>query len=104
MACPIVAGVAAQYLEYNTSLTHYDITNVIYRSRIRGVSNLPPPLIQVPSQLDILLLNKTLTSYFAQPLILATQVSRCKMLRYFGRCLCVMPQHPSCSAPPKGVM
>lgn len=67
MACPIVAGIAAQYLEYNSSLTHYDLTDVIYRSRTRGINNLPPPLIQVPSQLDILLLNKTLTNYFAQP-------------------------------------
>lgn len=64
MACPIVAGVVAQYLQYNNSLTTYDVTDTLYRSRTRGdamngVGSRPAPLIQIPSQYDLLLLNTT---------------------------------------------
>jgi len=69
MACPIVAGVVAQYLEYNNSLTTYDITDTIYRSRTRGdvltrSTGRAAPLIQIPTEYDLLLLNDSLVSTF----------------------------------------
>jgi subtilisin family serine protease len=69
MACPIVAGVMAQYFQYNNSLTTYDITDTIYRSRTRGnvvtgSTGRPAPLIQIPTEYDLLLLNTTLVSMF----------------------------------------
>ena len=67
MACPLVAGLVGQYYEYNMTLMPRDVTDVIYRGRTRGLGNLPPPLIQVPSVWDMLLLNKTLINYFGTP-------------------------------------
>lgn len=69
MACPIVAGVIGQYLQYNNSLTTYDITDTIYRSRTRGnvvtaSTGRPAPLIQIPTQYDLLLLNTSLVNMF----------------------------------------
>ncbi len=69
MACPIVAGVVAQYLQYNNSRTTYDVTDTLYRSHTRGnsdngINNRPAPLIQIPSQYDLLLLNTTLVDMF----------------------------------------
>lgn len=49
MACPIVAGLAAGYLEYNPSLKYFDIVDIIYFSRSRGYSaTIDPPIIQIP--------------------------------------------------------
>lgn len=47
----------------------YDITDTLYRSRTRGdtlngVNGRPAPLIQIPSQYDLLLLNTTLVDMF----------------------------------------
>ena len=69
MACPIVAGVMAQFFQYNNSLTTYDITDTIYRSRTRGnvltgSTGRPAPLIQIPTEYDLLLLNTSLVSMF----------------------------------------
>ncbi len=69
MACPIVAGVMAQQFQYNNSLTTYDITDTIYRSRTRGnvptgLTGRPAPLIQIPTEFDLFLLNTTLVSTF----------------------------------------
>ncbi len=69
MACPIVAGVVAQYLQYTISLTTYDITHTLYRSHTRGnsyngINNRPAPLIQIPTEYDLLLLNTTLVDMF----------------------------------------
>lgn len=36
MACPIVSGIIAQYLEYNKTLTTYDVTDTLYGSHTRG--------------------------------------------------------------------
>lgn len=36
MSCPIVSGIVGQYLEYNSSLTTWGITDVLYKSRSRG--------------------------------------------------------------------
>lgn len=49
MACPIVAGLAAGYLEYNPKLHYYDIVDIIYFSRSRGYTAvIDPPVIQLP--------------------------------------------------------
>ena len=69
MACPIVSGVIAQYLQYNSSLTTYDITDTLYRSRTRGnnfdsVYQRPVPMIQIPTQIDLVLLNQTFVSMY----------------------------------------
>lgn len=49
MACPIVAGLAAGYLEFNPSLKYYDIVDIIYFSRSRGyTATIDPPVIQLP--------------------------------------------------------
>ncbi len=53
----------------NNSLTTYDVTDTLYRSRTRsnsddGVNSRPAPLIQIPSQYDLLLLNTTLVDMF----------------------------------------
>lgn len=49
MACPIVAGLAAGYLEFNPKLHYYDIVDIIYFSRSRGYSAaVDPPVIQIP--------------------------------------------------------
>ena len=50
MACPIVSGVVSQYLEYNGSLTTYDVTDTLYRSRTRGnakngINGRPAPML-----------------------------------------------------------
>ena len=46
IACPIVTGVMGPYFQYNNSLTTYDITDTIYRSRTRGnvLTGLPEDL------------------------------------------------------------
>lgn len=55
MACPIVSGVVAQYLEYNTTLTTWAITDILYKSRSRGsVPNRAPPIITVPTSAILL--------------------------------------------------
>ena len=49
MACPIVAGLAAGYLEYNPALRYFDIVDIIYFSRSRGfTATIDPPIIQIP--------------------------------------------------------
>lgn len=49
MACPIVAGLAAGYLEFNPGLLYFDIVDIIYFSRSRGYSaTVDPPIIQLP--------------------------------------------------------
>jgi len=63
------SDVMAQYFQYNNSLTTYDITDTIYRSRTRGnvvtgSTGRPAPLIQIPTEYDLLLLNTTLVSMF----------------------------------------
>ena len=55
MACPIVAGVIGQYLEFNQSLKTWDITDAIYKSRVRGFAQTRlPPIINVPTQRSLL--------------------------------------------------
>ena len=55
MACPIVSGIVAQYLQYNPKLRTYEITDIIYRSRSRGFTALTnPPIIQIPSRRSLL--------------------------------------------------
>lgn len=68
MAFPIVCGVMAQYVEYN-SVTTYDITNTLYRSRTRGNvktgrGDRPAPLVHIPTQYDLLLLTRTLVDMY----------------------------------------
>jgi len=47
MACPIVAGLAAGYLEYDNTLKYYEIVDIIYHSRSRGyTAAIDPPVIQ----------------------------------------------------------
>ncbi len=69
MACPIVAGAVEQYLQYNNSLTTYDVTDTLYRSRTlgnsyNGINNRPAALIQIPTEYDLLLLRTTLVDMF----------------------------------------
>lgn len=55
MACPLVAGIVGQYLEFNNTLTTWDITDTLYKSRTRG--NAPiraPPIITVPTSSSLL--------------------------------------------------
>lgn len=50
VSCPIVSGIVGQYLEYNSSLTTWGITDVLYKSRSRGSQpNRSPPIITVPT-------------------------------------------------------
>lgn len=56
MSCPLVSGIVAQYLEYNKSLTTWDVTDILYKSRSRGSSpGRAPPIITVPTQKSLLL-------------------------------------------------
>lgn len=55
MACAIVAGIVAQYLEYNASLATWDITDILYKSRTRGLAALrQPPIIVIPTHRSLL--------------------------------------------------
>lgn len=45
MACPIVAGLAARYLEFNPNLRYFEIVDIIYFSRSRGfTAAVDPPV------------------------------------------------------------
>lgn len=49
MSCPIVAGVAAQYYEYDHGLKYYQIIDLIFKSRSRGNSPVAdPPIVNIP--------------------------------------------------------
>lgn len=55
MACPIVSGIVAQYLEYNASMTTWDITDTLYKSRTRGLAAIrQAPIIVIPTQRSLL--------------------------------------------------
>lgn len=55
MSCPIVAGIVAQYLEYNHTLSTWGITDTIYKSRSRGTSpNRQIPIITIPTPTSLL--------------------------------------------------
>ena len=55
MSCPLVSGIVSQYLEYNGSLTTWDVTDILYKSRSRGNSpGRAPPIITVPTQASLL--------------------------------------------------
>ena len=55
MACPLVSGVVAQYLEYNNTLTTWGITDTLFKSRSRGSQpNRAPPIITVPTSASLL--------------------------------------------------
>ena len=106
MSCPIVSRIVGQYLEYNSSLTTWGITDVLYKSRSRGSQpNRSPPIITVPTSSLLLLalgLHTTLhtaTLLWCNLCAYNTSMRRfeCKMLRYFGRCVCGTVDSPKAS-------
>lgn len=51
MAAPVVAGLAAGYLENDPTLRYYEVIDIIYHSRSRGFAEnaaTNPPVIQIP--------------------------------------------------------
>jgi len=55
MSCPLASGIVAQYYEFNSTLQTWDITDILYKSRTRGLSpNRGPPIIVIPPALSLL--------------------------------------------------